>query len=333
MNALPNRPRMLVVLPAKSSALADASLHRWLSALQALQTMDVDVCVHAHRAVKYAVAFRPDVLVQAMHMEGAHGLDVLRQYRCTTALQCVAVWMSDVRQQGILRRRAFEYGAADVMAQPWDMLETQQKVAVWVEQQRLMHREQTLQHEWQQQTEQIARLQQQLQHASSLDALTKLPSRQSFAALYAREWQRALRETEALSLLLVDVDHFRAYNDCYGYQQGDAALQTIATLLSDMLQRPTDVCARYSGAAFMLVLPVTHAKGGILLAERIRQAIMNLHIPHAASEVADALTVSIGLVTTCPMLKHQPRDMIRMVERARFEAKHNGRNCLICKSL
>ena len=333
MKALPHDVRVLVVLPAKDTVLADACWHRWVLALQGLAGFEVVLCTDAQQSVQCVQRDVPDVLIQGMHMEGAHGLDMLRHYRRMAILKDVPIVLCDVRQRSLLRRCAFAYGAADVMAQPWDMLETKTKLMALTQAPQWKKHCSSLQYQAQQQTQKIQHLQQQLKRASSLDTLTKLPSRPSFAALYEREWQRALRETEALSLLLIDVDCFRAYNDAYGYQSGDAALQTIAQRIADMLQRPSDVCARYSGASFMVLLPVTHAQGGIVVAERMRQAVMGLAMAHRASETADVVTVSIGLVTTCPMMKHQPRDMIRMVERACFEAKQQGRNCLVCKSL
>ena len=332
MKALLHDVRVLAVLPAKHSMLVDACWHRWALALQGCVGFDVVVCTDAQQGMLYAQRNVPDVLVQAMHMEGVHGLDMLRQYRRMAALKDVPILMCDVRQRG-LQRRVFEWGAVDVMMQPWSMLETEKKMMALAQAQQWKKYCRVLQQQAQQQTQKLQQLQQQLKRASSLDSLTKLPSRPSFAALYEREWQRALRETEALSLLLIDVDCFRAYNDAYGYKHGDATLQVIAQRIADMLQRPSDVCARYSGASFMVLLPVTHAKGGIVVAERIRQAVMGLAMVHCASEAADVLTVSIGLATTCPMMKHQARDMIRMVERASFEAKQQGRNCLVCKSL
>ena len=333
MRALTASPiTVLVVLEPETSSLFCE--HSWkLLQMLRLAGFDVQPCHAACAALQQAEHLGASLILQSMHMQGAHGLDMLRLYQQHPLLSAIPVVLLDAAGSPVLQRYALLRGASGV----WNAVPDQAMLVHWVN---FYHRHYLLKTELvltqkrlNVSDQSLQKCRAQLQQASSLDSLTGLPNRQYFTSMYEREWSRALRETEPLSLMLIDMDFFKSYNDRYGHAQGDLSLQEVALLLPRLLKRPTDFCGRYSGAAFMVVLPMTHAKGGIQLAERIRHAVLDLQIPHQGSEVEHYLTVSIGLATTCPMLKHGPRDLIRVVDHARFDAKLQGRNRLICKSL
>ncbi len=160
---------------------------------------------------------------------------------------------------------------------------------------------------------------------AALDGLTGIPNRRSFDDLLQREWLLARRNATWLSCILVDIDHFKAYNDTYGHQAGDDCLITVAKALQACSSRPGDLVARYGGEEFGILLPDTDAAGACDLAERMRREIERLALPHAGSSVGPILTLSLG-VATLDTSEASPEDLLRAADEALYEAKHHGRN-------
>ena len=165
-----------------------------------------------------------------------------------------------------------------------------------------------------------------LEQLAAIDELTGIPNRRSFDAAIAREWNRARRDEVNIALLMIDVDHFKNYNDIYHHQQGDVALKQVATTLSKYAKRPGDVTARYGGEEFALILSNPTPDYVQQTAEQLRQHILDLQIPHSGSATDAFLTVSIGTA-----ICHVPQNddysvLIREADQALYEAKHAGRN-------
>ena len=161
---------------------------------------------------------------------------------------------------------------------------------------------------------------------SYLDPLTSIPNRRRFDELLAEEWRRAGRARSQLSLIMIDVDAFKAFNDSYGHQEGDQCLRRVAATLSDHLPRAGDSVARYGGEEFAVLLPGTDAAGAYLLAERLRQQVTRLAIPHRASAAAAQVTVSCGVATRRPLGDEAPAALVAAADTALYAAKHAGRN-------
>ena len=135
---------------------------------------------------------------------------------------------------------------------------------------------------------------QKLQKLAILDGLTGIANRRYFDLVLDKEWQRLAREQQPLSLILCDVDYFKAYNDTYGHQQGDRCLQKIAQILQQSTRRPADLVARYGGEEFALILPNTNAPGALFLAHNIVRQLAHKHLPHSASQVSKIVSLSIA---------------------------------------
>jgi len=165
----------------------------------------------------------------------------------------------------------------------------------------------------------------QLKTLSETDALTKLPNRRAFDIRYIAELANSKRSGLPLCLFMVDIDHFKQYNDGYGHEEGDIALARVAQAIKENLPRNTDFVARYGGEEFVVLLPVTDLEGAGNIAERLCNCIRLLHIPHQYSPVADVLTVSIGVAQTGGKMI-MDADLIRHADRALYRAKHIGRN-------
>jgi diguanylate cyclase (GGDEF)-like protein len=159
-----------------------------------------------------------------------------------------------------------------------------------------------------------------LQLKSSTDALTGLGNRSAFDARFAEEVNRAVRYGSPLSLLMIDVDHFKSFNDIFGHPAGDAALQRVANALR--VARPSDLVARYGGEEFAAILPATSRDGALLMAERMREAVENTPV------LLRKLTVSIGAGTLAPGCSDSAR-LIALADRALYAAKHAGRNRVV----
>jgi diguanylate cyclase (GGDEF)-like protein/PAS domain S-box-containing protein len=161
---------------------------------------------------------------------------------------------------------------------------------------------------------------------ATVDSLTQVSNRYQLDTVLEREWRRCQRNQDPITLLMVDIDHFKAYNDCYGHLQGDQCLQQVAQILQSCINRPGDLVARYGGEEFTLVLPQTDSSGAARIAEQIQQAIEDTNIPHKRSGVSDRITVSIGIVVVSKVADIPPENALRLADKALYEAKQH-RNC------
>jgi diguanylate cyclase (GGDEF)-like protein/PAS domain S-box-containing protein len=165
-----------------------------------------------------------------------------------------------------------------------------------------------------------------LQRAAMLDPLTKIANRRHFDAFLEKEWQRAIRNAQPLSLVVLDVDHFKLYNDTLGHAAGDVCLQKVAQALQDHAARPTDLAARYGGEEFVLLFAETPAENAARLAEMIRAAVLALEIPNPRSTTSAWLTVSVGVATIVPTQLDAIDNLFVCADRAMYAAKAGGRN-------
>jgi diguanylate cyclase (GGDEF)-like protein len=163
-----------------------------------------------------------------------------------------------------------------------------------------------------------------LEQLATRDGLTGLANRRCFDDTLNAEWQRALRQQQPLSLLMVDVDNFKQYNDAYGHLGGDECLQRIATAVSSEM-RANDLVARYGGEEFAVILPNQSLKGAAIVAERIRCRVEQLRLPNLGSQ-QHVVTVSIGAATALAAPENDPSQLVATADSALYRAKHMGRN-------
>jgi len=171
----------------------------------------------------------------------------------------------------------------------------------------------------------------QLDALARVDTLTGLANRRQFDDVLQREWQRARRTGEPLSLLMIDVDHFKRLNDAFGHQTGDVRLRAVAGALAAGSPRALDLVARYGGEEFAVILPATDAPAALALAEHMRAAVLDLQLPAAAPQ--PWVTVSIGVGTAAPARQDSPEALLAQTDAALYEAKSAGRNCVIARPL
>lgn len=198
-------------------------------------------------------------------------------------------------------------------------------------------------------TSELLEANQKLEALSTTDPLTDAANRRRFDDRLNREWKRSLRNQSYLSIILCDVDYFKPYNDNYGHQQGDACLQELVQIMDNHVKRESDLLARYGGEEFVILLPETNPEGALLVAENIRQAIVEAQIPHAYSEISDIVTASFGIASIVPIdyvkIDHNniepssavgfqdvyessitAESLLNAADQALYQAKDNGRN-------
>jgi diguanylate cyclase (GGDEF)-like protein/PAS domain S-box-containing protein len=177
--------------------------------------------------------------------------------------------------------------------------------------------------------DQLKAANQQLQQLANHDGLTGLANRYRFDEYLQREWKRMARESQPLSLLLLDVDFFKNYNDTYGHLQGDQCLKKIAQMIQKNVKRPADLVARYGGEEFVVILPNTPLSGARQVAERIQQSLREMHLEHKGSLVSQFVTLSCGVSSLIPDYNQSPENLIQAADKALYQGKELGRNRVV----
>jgi diguanylate cyclase (GGDEF)-like protein len=159
-----------------------------------------------------------------------------------------------------------------------------------------------------------------------IDALTDIPNRRNFDIRIREEWRRERRTGCSLSMLMVDIDFFKRYNDTYGHPQGDILLRSLASLFTAHLKRPSDFAARLGGEEFAILLPGTDKEGAAAMAEKIRAAVEGMVVPVAGQEKTTSVTISIGVATRVPDKDTPVEELVEEADKNLYAAKAAGRN-------
>ncbi|NEQ75224.1 MAG: diguanylate cyclase [Okeania sp. SIO2C9] len=186
------------------------------------------------------------------------------------------------------------------------------QIAIAIQQAQLYHR--------------LEKLNQELKEIAYIDGLTGICNRRHFEEKLDQEWKRLTRDNASMSIIMVDIDYFKPYNDTYGHQQGDKCLQQVAQTISAAVKRPGDFVARYGGEEFVVVLPNTPIEGALKVAENIRTQIEALRIPHSASAVSQFVTSSLGVANSSCLTDSNPKILLEAADIALYNAKNAGRN-------
>lgn len=260
-----------------------------------------------------------DLILMDIMMPEIDGIEACRRIKARAFLRNTPIVMVTAQNDDTSLKKAFNNGAIDYVTKPFKKTELLVRVKSILR----------LKHEIDERTKVTLRLEEankKLKLLSSIDGLTNIGNRRHFDRFLNKEWYRAIRDSHPISLLMIDVDNFKAYNDNYGHLAGDDCLKKVAGVLSDFAKRPGDIVARYGGEEFALVFPDTKIKYGIELAERARTKLEALKIPHQCSEVSDMVTVSIGVATMFPQKGMSPSNLIEAADKMLYQAKKGGRN-------
>ena len=267
-----------------------------------------------------------DIILLDIVMPGLDGIEALKKIKAVDFFKDVPVVMvTKVSELNVLEA-AFSAGAMDYIVKPAKETDFLSRVRSFLKLKHEMDERKAREQELLEVTNKLTRANNTLKKLSYIDGLTGVGNRRYFDELYAKEWGRARRESCDISLIILDVDFFKMYNDRYGHQAGDECLKKIAQKISDLLKRPVDFVARYGGEEFAIVLPHTDSPGAVFVAEAIRRGLAGLAIDHEDSKISDVITVSMGIGSLIPTRGQSADDFLQSVDGVLYEAKKNGRN-------
>lgn len=312
MQDLPLRPQVWQVLVVDDDPLTRTLLRRSLEAegYQVLEAQNGEDCLTLYKQ------HLPHLVLLDALMPGRDGFSCCAEL---VSLQGNSAYVPVLMITGLQDQtsvdRAFDAGAVDFVTKPiyWPIL--RRRVRSLLEKAHLLR--------------ELELANQQLQNLALTDELTGLANRRRFDTDLNREWRRCAREQAPLSLILGDIDSFKLYNDTYGHPLGDACLHKIAKVFHRCIHRPADLAARYGGEEFAIVLPNTNSEGAWVVAERIRQEIWELHLPHRTARSGDRITLSLGVATLIPNLQSSLERLIDAADKALYAAKAERGNCVI----
>lgn len=311
-----------------------------LSLLLSERGYTTESTLEPEKVVNLAQNVKPDLILLDVMMPKINGYQVCHSLRKNQSTHDIPVIFMSALDETEEKIKGFELGCVDYITKPFDLDEVMVRVNHQLEvcklQKELKEKNNILKHELEIRIElehELRSTNQKLKNLAIVDSLTQIANRRKFDQKIEQEWLRLSREKTSLSLIIIDVDYFKLYNDSYGHQAGDDCLQQIAQAISHTVKRPADLVARYGGEEFAVILPSTDLQGATHVAECIKAAIEELNIPHTSSLVGDRVTVSQGVATTIPDTDSLYESLICLADVALYEAKDRGRNSFVSYSL
>ncbi|AIL63295.1 response regulator [Pseudomonas alkylphenolica] len=290
------------------------------------ENIDFHFCADPHQAVAQAVRIKPTVILQDLIMPGLDGLTLVREYRNNPATRDIPIIVLSTKEDPLVKSAAFAAGANDYLVKLPDTIELVARIRYHSRSYLTLLQRDEAYRALRVSQQQLLDTNLVLQRLMNSDGLTGLSNRRHFDEYLELEWRRAMREQAQLSLLMIDVDYFKAFNDTFGHLAGDEALRKVAEAIRGSCARPSDLPARYGGEEFALVLPNTSPGGARLVAEKLRQSVVAMNIAHDLPVANSCLTVSIGLATLTPGIGSHCRQLISAADKGLYLAKNSGRN-------
>jgi len=304
LNVVKNKPTILIVDDERFN------INMLVAVLKG--TYNLKVAKNGVQALERAVSEpKPDIILLDVQMPDMNGYEVCKRLKETVEVKGIPVIFITARSTDTDEKQGLDLGAVDYITKPFNSAIVMTRIK--------NHLELKLQRD-------------QLRHLSIMDGLTNIPNRRRFDFFLEHEWWRAARTKSSLSLILLDIDHFKQLNDSYGHLAGDDCLKVVGKTVEASLERSTDLAARYGGEEFVCVLPDTSLEGAIKLAEKIRRNIEALLIPNKQTGGLLNITASLGVVTAIPSQVLPPFVLVEAVDKRLYEAKQSGRNCVISGS-
>ncbi len=272
----------------------------------------VKVALNGKRALELAQADpQPDLILLDVMMPGMDGYEVCAALKRNPQTAAIPVLFLSSRDEEHDEAHGLSLGAIDYIVKPIRPSIVQARVRNHIE---------------------LKRTRDMLERLTTQDHLTGISNRRRFDDYLEIEWHRALREQQPISLIAIDIDHFKAYNDHYGHPGGDHCLTEVAQTLSTCVTRLSDLVARCGGEEFASVLPGTPSAGAATLAEQMRLGVLERQLEHAGSTTHSHVTISLGVASMVPRNDETPQALIDLADAALYEAKGSGRNRFILKS-
>ena len=259
----------------------------------------------AEQALDLACRFVPDLILLDVIMPDKSGYDLCRELKSTPGLANVPVIFVTGRDGNEDEAHGLAVGGADYLFKPVHPKIVKARVDNHI---------------------MLKRYRERLELLAMQDALTEVGNRRRFEMTLEQEWSRLKRTGRPLALLILDVDHFRHYNETYGLPEGDRCLQGIARELRQCMRRPLDLVCRIGGASFACLLPETERHGAAVVAEGIREMIAGLEMPHQGSPIGSFVTLSIGVAVAEQVAGLEATGLIGAADESLYQAKTEGRN-------
>ena len=268
--------------------------------------------------------------VQMPEMDGFETAELMRSNVRTRYIPIIFVTAISKEQKCIFK--GYEVGAVDYLFKPIEPIMLQSKVRVFIElhnQKKVVEEQSKLLKLRVQELLELRESNCKLESLSICDGLTGISNRRRFDEYLEISFKDSMRSGKPLSLIMADIDFFKAYNDNYGHPKGDECLIKVARTMVSSLKRPMDLVTRYGGEEFAVVLPDTDINGAIIVAEEIRKSIEALEIKHERSDVAPYISLSLGVSSIIPNHSDSLEELINQADKALYKAKASGRNIVI----
>lgn len=295
---------------AKILIVDDDPLNRLVLEKTLASEHDTFLVENGEKALTFLKSTAVDLIILDIVMPGISGYEVLIQLKENPSTQALPVIFISANTSHDDEAKGFELGAMDYIAKPFSPT----IVKARVRNQLLIKQKNDL-----------------LEMLASIDGLTEIPNRRYLDENLSREWRRSRRAGTPLSVLLMDIDHFKRYNDCYGHRAGDDCLKRIAHALVGECERASDFVARYGGEEFAAVLPDMGKNEALQFANKLRNAVKKLNIPHKASLNADHITISIGVATTECGQVYGEHTLLEEADLGLYQAKDAGRDIIVAR--
>jgi diguanylate cyclase (GGDEF)-like protein len=278
---------------------------RVLSRMLADEGHHLTAATSGREALELAEIWMPDLILLDIMMPEMDGYEVCTTLKATSQLSEIPVIFITALADADDETHGLSLGAVDYITKPFKEAVVRLRVRTHLE----LKRQRDL-----------------LDRLCHLDSLTGIPNRRAFDEQFDREWRRAIRAQEPLAAAMIDIDHFKEYNDTYGHPAGDSCLRQVAGILAEGLNRGGDFVARYGGEEFICLFIGADVRGVEAVGEKLRAAIEALRIPHATSPVSPWVTVSVGSAICQPTSEILPVTLVEAADAQLFLAKRSGRN-------
>ncbi len=267
-----------------------------------------------------------DLILMDIEMPGTDGIASTLTIKSNNDYEDIPIIVITNHNDENTLDRSFAAGASDFIVKPVGKVELRARIRSALQ----LRNEMIRRKERERELEGLAR---QLERMSNMDGLTGIANRRCFDDMLVKEWVRNGRADAALGLLMIDIDHFKLYNDALGHVDGDSCLCAVADAIKTAVSRPGDMVARYGGEEFAVILPTTDYEGAQAVAAKIHENISRIGINHPNSSVGCSVTVSIGVTAGIPTCQSTPEGLIHAADQALYQAKQSGRNCTQVMSL
>jgi len=272
----------------------------------------VKVALNGELALHIASSQHPDLILMDIMLGDSNGFEICHRLKSATKTRDIPIIFLTAKRSEADEVEGFKIGGCDYITKPFSPAIMLARIKTQL---------------------QLKAKTDLLEKLASLDGLTEIPNRRAFNMAVDRQLNQSKRTAIPLSLLIVDIDKFKQYNDHYGHPRGDDCLKRVATALRDHTHRPEDLVARLGGEEFAILLPNTDNTGATLRAEQYREIIEQLKIEHIGSHPGPFVTVSIGVATLMAETHDHAATLIQAADNALYQAKKQGRNRVCCNNL